>query len=112
MCGRLVLPLALAAALIAGCASQAQLLDGLQAPAVQTAESRAQFDWNCPQATGQILSREMVQPVLQGPLVNGIQRAEYTVGVSGCGRRGTYVVVCPVGGGGCFAAGPGGFVRE
>jgi hypothetical protein len=63
MCGRLVLPLAPAAAPIAGCAIQAQRLDGLQAPAVQTAERRVRVDRNC-----------------------------------------------PVGDGGCFAAGPGGFV--
>ena len=64
------------------------------------------------QATGTILSREVVQPVLQGPLMNGIQRAEYTVGVAGCGRRTTFVVICPDEGDGCFATGPGRFIRE
>ena len=37
---------------------------------------------------------------------NGIQRAEYTIGVTGCGRRETFVVICPQFGDGCFAAGP------
>jgi hypothetical protein len=76
---------------------------------VQTAVSRAQFEMNCQQVTPTIISREVVQPALQGPWVNGIQRAEYTVGVAGCGKRHTYVVICPDGGEGCFAAGPGRF---
>ena len=55
------------------------------------------------------MPREVVQPALQGPWVNGIQRNEFTVGVEGCGRRKSYAIVCPQGGGGCFAAGPGPF---
>lgn len=95
-----------------GCASQAQFLDNKQGMAMQTAVTRGQFEMNCPAATGTILSREVVQPVLQGPLMNGIQRAEYTVGVAGCGRRTTFVVICPDEGDGCFATGPGRFIRE
>jgi hypothetical protein len=38
-----------------------------------------------------------VQPALQGPFVGGIQRAEDTVGVEGCGQRTVFVVVCPEG---------------
>jgi len=97
----------------AGCMSQAKFLDSKQATAMQTATSRGQFEMNCPAATGTILSREVVQPVLQGPWVGaGIQRAEYTVGVAGCGRRTTFVVICPEEGDGCFATGPGRFMRE
>jgi hypothetical protein len=108
-----ITPLLLVATLAAaGCVSQAQFLDGKQGMAMQTAVSRGQFEMNCPVATGTILSREVVQPVLQGPLMNGIQRAEYTVGVAGCGRRTTFVVVCPDEGDGCFATGPGRFIRE
>jgi hypothetical protein len=33
------------------------------------------------------------------------QRAEYTVGVEGCGKRATYYVICAEGGTGCVAAG-------
>jgi hypothetical protein len=80
--------------------------------AVQTATSRGQFELNCPDASGTILSKEVVQPALQGPLVAGLQRAEFTVGVTGCGKRTTFVVVCPDEGDGCFAAGPGRFTRE
>jgi len=76
---------------------------------MQTAVARGQFEMNCPSATGTLISQEVVQPALQGPWVAGIQRAEYTVGVAGCGQRTTFIVVCPEGGEGCFAAGPGPF---
>ncbi len=101
-----------AALVVAGCASQAQFLDGKQAMAMQTAVSRGQFEMNCPSATGIILSREVIQPAIQAPALGGLQRAEFTVGVSGCGKRTTFVVVCPDEGDGCFAAGPGRFMRE
>src|SRR5262245_48141033 len=88
--------LLLSAALAAtGCASQAQFLDGRQAMAMQTAVSRGQFEMNCPSATGTVLSREVVQPVIQAPALGGLQRAEFTIGVAGCGKRTTFVVVCP-----------------
>jgi len=105
-----VLALTLAAS---GCVSQAQFLNNMQPAAIQNAEARGRFELNCPNATATVLSREVVQPVLEGPFVGGgLQRAEYTVGVAGCGARKTFVVICPEEGDGCFAAGPGRFIRE
>lgn len=102
--------LAIAACLAAAaCATQQQFLDQNQATAMQVAVSRGQFEMNCPSAKGVLISREVVQPALQGPWVGGVQRAEYTIGVEGCGDRKTFVVICPEGGSGCFAAGPGPF---
>jgi hypothetical protein len=94
---------------MAGCVSQTQFLDSKQSMAMETALKRGQFDMNCPEATSTIISREVIQPALQGYYVGGIQRAEYTIGVTGCGKRSSYVVICPEGGEGCYAAGPGGF---
>jgi hypothetical protein len=103
----------LAAVGVSACVSQSQMLDNMQPMAVQNAEARGRFEFNCPNATATVLSREVVQPVIQGPFVGaGIQRAEYTVGVAGCGVRKTFVVICPEEGDGCFAAGPGRFIRE
>lgn len=94
-----------AAVAISGCQSDQQLLAGSQAEAIGVATKRAQFEFSCPQATGTVLSSEMVQPAINGPLVRGIERAEYTIGVEGCNQKQTYVVVCPQdGSGGCFAA--------
>lgn len=99
----------MAAFLMTGCVSQTQFLDSKQYMAQQTALSRAQFEMNCQEVTPVIISREVIQPALQGPYVGGIQRAEYTIGVTGCNKRTTFIVVCPEGGEGCFAAGPGRF---
>ena len=104
---------ALVAALgAAGCVTQAQMLESKQPMAIQTAVTRGQFEMNCPAATGTLLSREVIQPAFQGPVVGGLQRAEFTVGVAGCGKRTTFVVICPDGGDGCYAAGPGRFLSE
>ena len=98
----------IAAVAVAGCMTQAQMLNNKQNMALQTALSRARFDMNCPQATAEVLSREVTQPAVQGPMLAGEQRAEYTVGVEGCGKRTTMLVVCPAGGESCFAGDPGG----
>jgi hypothetical protein len=90
-----------------GCATQAQLLDSNQSMAIKTAVTRGQFELNCPTATGTVLSRELIEPPMRGPWVGGVLRGEYTVGVSGCDKRMVFTVICPDGGDGCFAAGPG-----
>lgn len=98
---------ALAAAVIAtACATQSQQLDQRQDGAMQTALQRGRFDLNCPQATAVVLSRDYIQPAIQGPWVSGLQRVEYTVGVEGCGQRTSYVVLCQIGTDTCFAAQP------
>lgn len=99
------------------CQTQQQFLQQHEPMAMETAVARAKFEMNCPTAQGVVISSEVVQPRLQGtgPFlggVQGVQRAEYTIGVSGCGDRKTFVVLCPEGGGGCFAAGPGPFHRD
>ena len=97
----------LAGLLVAGCVTTAQFLDKKQEAAVKTAVTRGQFELSCPTATGEVLSREIVQPVMMGPWVGGVQRGEYTVGVSGCDKKMVFTVICPDYGEGCFAAGPG-----
>jgi len=88
---------------LAGCESTEQQLDQQQQQAVDTALQRVRFDMSCPSATGQVLSRQMIQPV---SIRFGVERAEYTVGVEGCGQKQTIVVLCPQDGSGCFAGGP------
>jgi hypothetical protein len=94
-----VLALVIGTAILTGCQSQGQILAGEEGVATQTAVRRGQFELGCPEAAGTILSSNMLQPALWG----GEERAEYTVGVSGCGKRAVYVVVCPLGSTGCFA---------
>jgi hypothetical protein len=90
---------------LCACQSQQQMVDSMQPNAVQVAQKRGAFELNCPAATAEVLSKEMMQqanvPVRYAPP----ERAEYTIGVSGCGKRATYMVVCAEGGTGCVAAG-------
>jgi hypothetical protein len=96
----------------AGCVTQTQFLNNKQEMAIESALTRAKFEMNCSEATVTVLSREVVQPGVVAPVGAGLWRAEYTIGVAGCNQRHTYVVVCPDGGEGCFAAGPGRFMQE
>jgi hypothetical protein len=91
---------AAAIAVLGGCQTTQQIMDASQGQAISIATRRGQFEMNCPGATGQVISREEVPPVLQ---FRGTPRLEYTIGVSGCGQRGTYLVICPEDGSGCFA---------
>lgn len=95
------------AAILAACQTQQQEVGGMRPQAIEVAQKRGAFDLGCPAATAQVLSNEMVQTNSGGPLMWNIppQRAEYTVGVEGCGKRATYYVICAVGGTGCVATG-------
>jgi hypothetical protein len=92
--------------IIAACQSATQTLGDEQGVAVQVAVRRAQFEMACPGATGTVLSQNLLQPALY----NGLERAEYTIGVAGCGKRAVYISVCQVGSVSCFAARPQGDV--
>lgn len=92
--------LAVAALTATGCQTQAQILESEKATAMQVAVNRGRFEMSCPEATGTILSSNFLQPVVWG----GLERAEYTVGIEGCGQRRTYIVVCQLGSVSCFAA--------
>jgi len=92
-----------AIAVLAGCSTPAQLLDSMQPQAIEVAVKRGQFELACPQVTSDVLNRQLIEPAIMGPAAMGLDRAEYTIGIAGCGKRSTYVVICPEGGDGCFA---------
>jgi hypothetical protein len=105
--GIVAIPALIASIAVVGCApTQGQLIAIRQDMAIQTAVSRAQFEMDCQEVTPVLISEEMVQPVLQKLYVNGSQRAEYTIGVSGCDKRTTFIVICLEGEKGCLAAAP------
>ena len=96
----------LAGGILAGCATPpGQVLDGMEPTAINSALQRGRFELNCPGAEATLLSRELMQPAIEGPRYMGIQRGSFTVGVSGCNQRKTYQIICPEGGGGCFDGG-------
>ena len=91
-----------ALASLAGCQTAQQTLADEQGAATEVALRRARFEMNCPSATATVLSSNLLQPVAW----RGLERAEYTIGVSGCGRRETYIAVCQLGSPSCLAISP------
>jgi hypothetical protein len=98
--------------LFGGCQSQQQMVDEMQADATQVAKQRGKFELNCPTATATVISKEMIQSEIMNPRWAPPQRAQYTVGVAGCDKRATYMVVCAEGGTGCVAAGAQNVIQE
>lgn len=88
--------------LVAACQGETQTLNNEQGSAMSAAVRRGQFELGCPSATGSVLSSNVLQPLAWG----GLEHAEYTIGVQGCGKRATYVSICPIaafGSNNCFA---------
>jgi hypothetical protein len=97
--------LALAVVAVTGCQSTQDWMKSMEPNATQAAERRGRFELNCPTAAAQILSEQDVQPELRAVRFQAPDRAVFTIGVSGCNKRATYVVVCPNdGSNNCFAA--------
>jgi hypothetical protein len=95
----------LAALLLVGCQTTEQWMSSMRPKAIDAAEKRGRFELNCPAATGQVLNEQDVQPEVRAVRFQAPDRAVFTIGVSGCNKRATYVVVCPDdGSGNCFAA--------
>jgi len=93
-------------ATLTACTTDAQYMQQLEPQAVQVAVNRGKFEMACESATGQVISKDMLQPVVQGFYARGgPERAEYTIGVAGCGQRATYLVICPLNQSGCWSAG-------
>jgi dephospho-CoA kinase len=88
----------------AGCASGPPFIDQMEPTATAKAETRARFDLDCPDAKGQVINREQLQPlVFSGPV-----RAQYTIGVTGCGKRTMVTVLCSDNGNQCVERGAAG----
>ncbi|MEY3288228.1 MAG: hypothetical protein RLZZ419_470 [Pseudomonadota bacterium] len=88
----LVLPL-----IISACATEAQFLAQNSPSALKTALTRGQFELNCPQATGTVLSQKVTY--INGLGVGmggggGYEWTEYTIGVRGCGKQAVYETMC------------------
>jgi hypothetical protein len=98
-----ILPIAAMMA-VAGCQT-VPLTTQLQPMAMDYALKRARFDMNCPTATASVLTSEVIQPPARALMINqGPERAQYTIGVTGCDQRQTLQVICAQGGDGCFTA--------
>jgi hypothetical protein len=65
---------------------------------------RARFEMNCPDATASVLSKQTIVPPMAASRFGAVEHAEFTIGVAGCGKRETMVVLCADMADGCFAA--------
>ena len=88
----LLLPMILSA-----CATEAQFLAQNAPSALNTALARGRFELNCPQASGTVLSQKVTY--INGMGIGmagggGYEWTEYTIGVSGCGKRAVYETMC------------------
>jgi len=101
----LTLSVVAVAGILYGCQSQQQMVNEMQPDALQVAKQRGKFELNCPSATATVISHEMIQSDIVNPRWAPPQRAEYTIGVAGCNKRATYLVICAEGGTGCVAGG-------
>lgn len=91
-------------ALVTACQSTADWINSIQPKAVQVAQDRGRFELNCPTALAAVLNDQDVQPPMAAYRFGAVDRAVFTIGVSGCDKRATYVVICPNdGSGSCFA---------
>jgi hypothetical protein len=98
---RRILPIAAA---VAACGCQTEPLSTAKEPmALDFALKRARFEMNCPDATASVLSKEMIESPT-GPRVIAVERAEFTIGATGCGQRSALVVICADQTDGCFVA--------
>jgi hypothetical protein len=91
----------LPAVLLSACASGPPFVDQMEPKAVAEAERRGQFQLDCPQATGHVINRQELQPLAFG----GYVRAQYSIGVSGCGKRMVVEVLCSQNGNQCIQRG-------
>lgn len=85
------IPAVLATAVLGGCQTTDAYLNSNQQAALQTANSRGRFELNCQDIQTQVLSRKIIDPA---PMMGGMWRAEYTIGVRGCGRQVVYITIC------------------
>jgi hypothetical protein len=99
-----ILASVVSSAMVVGCTSQQESVNIMQPEAVQTARQQGSSELNCPGVTAQVLTKNMIQNrSVATPAAP--ERAEYPVGVKGCGKVRTYIVICTQGGTGCVIAG-------
>jgi hypothetical protein len=84
-----------------------QLADELQPGAVQAAQQRGSKELECPTATAKVNRKETVEEAQTTGWYELPYRALYTVTVSGCGKKATYLVSCNKKENHCVAGSPG-----
>jgi hypothetical protein len=84
-------------------AKQQELAQAMQPNALQVAQQHGASELSCPVATAKVLSSETLEEPVTTGWYEPPHRAQYTVGVSGCDKRASYLVVCDDRNKGCVA---------
>jgi hypothetical protein len=71
-----------------------QLADKLRPDALRVAQQQGARESGCPAATAEVLRQETIEEAQTTGWYEPPHRAVYSVAVSGCGKRSTYVVAC------------------
>src|SRR5512137_1284884 len=83
--------------ILSACVTESQFLAQNAPSALNTALARGRFELNCPQANATVLSQKVTY--INGMGIGmagggGYEWTEYTIGVSGCGKRAVYETMC------------------
>jgi hypothetical protein len=81
-------------ATLCGCASERPPDEELKPSALKVAQELGSSQLGCPAATAQVMRQETIQEPQGTGWYEPPHRAEFTVGVSGCGRSTTFIVRC------------------
>jgi hypothetical protein len=85
-----------AAIALQGCASQS-VTSATRPVAIESAETRARYDLQCPDAKGTVVASKVIPPATAPKPLGGrdtYQHAEFSVGIAGCGEARTIPVTC------------------
>jgi hypothetical protein len=82
------------ATILSGCASQTSRVDEMQPYAIKTGQQRGASELECPAATAQVVTKKEVEAAQTTGWYEYPHRSEFTVDVTGCGKRKSYLVGC------------------
>jgi hypothetical protein len=79
---------------LAGCASQTSRVDEMRPYAIKAAQQRGSAELDCPAATSQLLTKKEIEASQTTGWYEYPHHSEFTVEVTGCGKRKSYLVGC------------------
>jgi hypothetical protein len=80
-------------AVLFGCAAT-DLAEKLQPDAIRVAQQRGATDLGCSAATAEVTNKKTIEAPQTTGWHESPRQAEYTIGVSGCGKNTSYLVTC------------------
>ena len=78
----------------AGCVAQTARIDEMQPYAINAAQQRGSVELDCSVATGQVIKKKEIEESQTTGWYEYPHRSEFTVDVTGCGKRKSYLVGC------------------